>query len=299
MFFIRKWIRDVFGFSGKEINGFLILLPLTVITITSEPLYRMWLANRTDDFTAEQRYLDSVAQLWTTPAFTDSADVEKTLFEFDPNKISVADMQRLGFSESLSGRIARYRQKGGQFRIKADLLKIYGMDSTFYEQLSAYIRLPEETERAKETQLEKQHVQSQKKRLASFDLNQADTTALKSVYGIGSKLAARIIRFREGLGGFIKNDQVKEVYGLDTAVTRQLLKISFIAEDFTPRKINLNTALETEFSAHPYIKKSTAKAIVAYRFQHGKFSDLQELRKLTLLTAEEIDKIVPYLKIAD
>lgn len=294
----KRWVRNVFGFSGKEINGFLILLPLMVILIASEPVYRMWLAGRTDDFATDRRYLDSLAQLWESPPSGDSVKIYP-LFEFNPNNVSIADMKKLGVSENLSTRIANYRQKGGQFRIKADLLKIYGMDSTLYHQLYAYILLPETKERAVYKQHEKPATQSQKIRLASFDLNRADTTTLKSVYGIGSKLATRIIRFREGLGGFIKQEQLKEVYGLDSTVIQQLQKISFIADDFTPGKINLNTANETEFSAHPYIKKSTARAIIAYRFQHGKFADVLELRKLTLLKAEEIEKIVPYLKIAE
>jgi competence protein ComEA len=295
---LKKWVRNLFGFSGKEINGFLILLPLMVILIASEPVYRMWLADRTDDFTADRKHLDSLAQLWKTVPSGDTT-LLASLFEFNPNKVSVTDMQRLGFSESLSTRIANYRQKGGQFRIKRDLLKIYGMDSSLYTQLYAYILLPEKKEKTSDKQHEKSATQSQKTLLASFDLNQADTTKLKSVYGIGTKLASRIIRFREGLGGFVKQEQLKEVYGLDTTVIQQLLKISFIAEDFTPRKINLNTANETEFSAHPYIKKGIAKAILAYRFQHGKFADVQELKKLTLLKKEEADKIIPYLKIAE
>jgi DNA uptake protein ComE-like DNA-binding protein len=295
---LKKWVRNVFGFSGKEINGFLILLPLMVILIASEPVYRMWITNRTDDFSADRHLLDSLAQLWKTVPSRDTALVT-SLFDFNPNKVSVTDMQRLGFSESLSTRIANYRQKGGQFRIKADLMKIYGMDSTLYAQLYAYILLPEEKEKFSDEQHEKTATQSRKTLLTSFDLNQADTTELKSVYGIGSKLASRIIRFREGLGGFVKEDQLKEVYGLDTTVIHHLLKISFIAEDFTPRKINLNTADETEFSAHPYIKKFKAKAIIAYRFQHGSFADVQELKKLTLFKTEEADKIIPYLKIAE
>lgn len=294
----KKWIRNLFGFSGKEINGFLILLPSMLILIASEPVYRMWVVSRTDDFSKEKKYLDSLEQFWTTIPTRDSL-VETTLFAFDPNKVSKNDMVKLGFSESLSIRIANYRQKGGQFRLRRDLLKIYGMDSSFYQRLYPYILLPESKEIVRETQHQKSTTQSQKNRLASFDLNQADTTALKSVYGIGSKLANRIIRFRERLGGFVKHEQVKEVYGLDSTVTAELLKISFIAEDFTPRKIDLNTADETEFSAHPYIKKSVAKAIVAYRFQHGKFSDIEQLKKLTLISAEEIEKIRPYLKIAE
>ena len=49
---LKRWVRNVFGFSGKEINGFLILLPLSAFIIASEPVYRMWVARRTIDFSA-------------------------------------------------------------------------------------------------------------------------------------------------------------------------------------------------------------------------------------------------------
>ena len=46
--------------------------------------------------------------------------------------------------------------------------------------------------------------------IQSVDINTADTTAFISLPGIGSKLAARIVNFRDKLGGFYSIDQVGE-----------------------------------------------------------------------------------------
>jgi len=181
------------------------------------------------------------------------------------------------------------------FRIKSDLLKIYGMDSSFYLQLFPYIQLPENIQ-ARFAE-EKLSLKKPKSVLEPFDLNTADTTQLKSVYGIGTILAVRILKFRDGLGGFVKREQLNEVYGLDSAVTDKLFEVSFIAEGFEPRKINMNTATEKEFSSHPYIKKFMANAIVAYRFQHGNFSSVEDIRKLDRLRDDDINRILPYLKV--
>jgi len=305
---IRKWIRNVFGFSGREVNGFIILLPLTLFIIMAQPVYRWWVSDRTQDFSEDQKILDSLVSRWEQRQnnVDDQASAKKesvVLFAFDPNKVTIKELEMLGFSKILSTRIANYRAKGGQFRVKQDLLKIYGLDSTFYSKLYAYIRLPERKNPGfakKETNLRSEiRRRSGNDLLASFDINKADTSQLKSVYGIGPALAARILKFRDGLGGFIKREQVNEVYGLDSTVVERLLKMAFITNDFVPRKINMNVANEKEFSAHPYIKKAMANAIIAYRFQHGNFDRVEDLRKIAMIKPSDIDRILPYLKVID
>ena len=53
-------------------------------------------------------------------------------FRFNPNTVSVEDLQRLGFSEKQAQAIDHYRKKGGRFRRKADFAKTYVVaDSVF------------------------------------------------------------------------------------------------------------------------------------------------------------------------
>jgi DNA uptake protein ComE-like DNA-binding protein len=279
------------------VNGFIVLLPLMVVIVLSQPLYRLWLSGQPRDFSKDQKMLDSLVAQWEKKP-RPLAATQASLFAFDPNKISIKELQMLGLSEILSTRIANYRQKGGQFRVKSDLLKIYGFDTTFYYRVYTYIRLPEKINGHQS----KKNLPATPRRneiLITFDLNAADTVQLKTIYGIGPVLSKRIIRFRDALGGFIRHEQLNEVYGLDSAVISRLLKVAFITQDFTPKQIDMNTADEKQFASHPYIKKFVARAIVAYRFQHGKFTDVADLHKLNLLRPEDIDKVLPYLKIND
>ena len=300
MEWLKKLIRDWFGFSRTEINGFLILLPLTVLIIFSAPAYHWWQSHRTPDFSAESKKLDSLLTLWDEKEKNDSIissqKTQRVLFAFNPNTSTVEELQKLGFAKILSTRMASYRSKGGEFRVKSDLLKIYGMDSTFYYQVYPYIQLPDAIKETKKDVLTT--TLASKKRLI-FDINTADTSQLKTIYGIGTTLASRIIKFREGLGGFIKHEQFSEVYGLDSAVVNRLMNASFIDQHFMPRKLNINTADEKELSTHPYIKKSLAKAILAYRFQHGEFTDVNDLVKIPIINPEEAQRLIPYLKVKD
>jgi competence protein ComEA len=302
MFFLRRWVRNIFGFSRSQTNGFMVLLPLMAVILFSYPVYHHWINRHTENFAAERAKLDSLMAQWgekKTHAHTaaGASKVVKTRFAFDPNKAPVEALQSLGFSERLSIRVAHYREKGGKFRVKADLLKIYGMDSSFYQQLYPYIELPEKLKKEKQFKNSVSNViNREKKAVVKVDLNLADTSQLKRIYGIGEKLSLRIIRYRSGLGGFTALGQLKEVYGLDSAVVNRLTKAFFIEAGFVPRQININEASAQELSIHPYLSKSIASAIVAYRFQHGNFSSPEELEKIQLLNAETIQKITPYLR---
>lgn len=303
MFFIRKWIRDFFGFSGTEINGFLILLPITAILIFSEPLYRVWVGTRGVPYSEDQKSLDSLITAWENRVEkADPGAVQKLLlFSFDPNTSDVEELMRLGFSERLSNRIAAYRLKGGVFRVKSDLMKIYGLDSTLYKQLYRYIRLPASRLILTESVKVRQSTDSVKgrQRIGSFDINTADTTLLKTVYGIGPRLAARIVKFRDGLGGFIKVGQLYEVYGLDSLVVERLLKVAFIKTDFIPAKININAADEEQLARHPYIRYKLARELINYRYQHGDFQQVSDIKKLWTIDSQDLERVLPYVKLTD
>lgn len=303
---IRRYIRDVFGFSGNEINGFIILLSLMTALIFSEPLYRAWLARTPRPYKKDQQKLDSLlVNADFGPIRPAAAPRQANPFIFDPNTAGVGELDSLGIPGNLANRIAAYRRKGGVFRIKSDLLKIYGLDSPLYHQLYPYINLPvrrrfpfqERTSRAG-SKFEAP-VEHRVSHYDTFDINTADTILLKSVYGIGPKLAARIVKFRESLGGFVRLEQLNEVYGLDSLVVRRLLRVSFIQRDFIPTQINVNIADEKQLSAHPYIRYKIARALVTFRYQHGDFAEVSDIKKLSVLGENEIARLLPYIKVRD
>ncbi|HYG18021.1 MAG TPA: helix-hairpin-helix domain-containing protein [Ohtaekwangia sp.] len=304
MFRLRRVVRDFFGFSRGQINAFILLLPLLTVALFSLPAYRWWLRAQKPQFPADVPLLDSLVAAWDqkegSPSDLPVADTIQK-YPFDPNKVTVADMAALGFSAGLSARIVRYREKGGRFRVKSDVLKIYGMDTAFYDALYPFIELPEKRVFAGESITAKRDANFQKdykkaKAPLLINLNDADTAALKKIYGVGEKRSLRIVKYRELLGGFISLDQLAEVYGLDSAVIKKLSEHTFIAPDFIPRKTNINVLAEKVLATHPYLSVSAAKAIVAYRFQHGDFKSLEDLRKIPMLNDQTIQKISPYLE---
>lgn len=292
---LKAWVRAFFGLSRRETQGFLILLPMMLLSVFIMPTYHLWQTRQKQDFSKEQKELDSLLARWIWEEKQDSIkhEAEHALFTFNPNTATKEDFLNLGFSSYLASRIENYRSKQGRFIIKSDLMKIYGMDSGLYKRVFSFIDLPEERiyEKTELHESKETAIISKEK----FDVNQADTTQLIRVYGIGSKLSQRIIKYRNQLGGFVSMDQLLEVYGLDTSVVNELNRKAFVASDFQPKKIDLNAATEKELSTHPYIKYSLAKAIAAYRFQHGNFNSVEDLKKIALVDETFYNRIKSYL----
>jgi competence protein ComEA len=295
---LKAWIRSFFAFSRTETNALLILLPIMVLLIFSEPAYRYWFTNRPVSFSKDSIRLDSLIATWQwerKDSVTES--IERPLFRFNPNKASKDTLLLLGFSSSLATRMVNYRAKGGVFKIKSDLLKMYGADTLLYRKLYSFIDLPlvagKKTREFPRDSFPKRPIVA----ITKLDLNVADTTQLITVYGIGSKFSKRIVEYRERLGGFVSMEQLNEVYRLDTTAVGRLKKKFFVLPDYRPRQMQLNTVVERELAAHPYFSYKLAAAIVAYRFQHGNFTSIEDLVNLKLVTEKDFQRIKPYITV--
>ena len=129
-----------------------------------------------------------------------------------------------------------------------------------------------------------------------IELNSADTTAFKTLKGVGSYYALKIIEYREKLGGFYEIEQLLEVYGLKPEVITE--NKAFIQLDTSlVVKININTATKEELNNHPYIKWSIANSIILYRANHGKYKSVQNIQNSDLVNADLYRKIVRYLTV--
>lgn len=295
---LKAWIRSIFAFSRSETNALLILLPLMVLLIFSEPAYRYWFTNQELSFSKDSLRLDSLIAKWQWEKLDSiSESIDRPLFSFNPNTASRDSLLQLGFSPSLARRIVNYRTKGGVFKIKSDLLKMYGTDTLLFQKLYSFIDLPLIAEKKRKEFLKDSFPTRPIVAITRLDLNVADTAQLITVYGIGSKFSLRIVEYRERLGGFVSMNQLNEVYRLDTTAIGRLKKKFFVSPGFVPRQIQLNTVTEKELAAHPYISYKLAAAVVAYRFQHGYFASIEDLVNLKLLTEKDFQRIKPYITI--
>lgn len=125
-------------------------------------------------------------------------------------------------------------------------------------------------------------------------LNETDTAVWKKVPGIGSAYAARIVKYRNLLGGFIFVEQLKEVYGISDEVFQKI--IPFVREDDNFTKLNINNLTFKEINAHPYINYKQTKAIMNLRNRKGNIQSTNELAMLDEFTSEDIERIAAYIE---
>ena len=160
-------------------------------------------------------------------------------FAFNPNTVSLEDLQRLGFSRKQAQSIDNYRQKGGVFRRKSDFAKSYVVADSVYKRLEPYISIP------------------------LIDLNQADSAEFDSLPGIGGWFASKIIEHRERLGGYSYKEQLMDIYRFDQEKFAALSDLVTISK---PYRYPLWTLPADSLRLHPYIRNyETAHAIVLFR----------------------------------
>ena len=128
-----------------------------------------------------------------------------------------------------------------------------------------------------------------------IEVNAADTTAFKSLPGIGSYFASRIIKFRELLGGYYQKEQLLEVYGMDSSRYKKFHKYIRVDTSLI-RKININDVEFKELLRHPYLNYTMVKAIFKYKNKVATLASIRELRDKNIISPEKYTQIAPYLR---
>ena len=121
-------------------------------------------------------------------------------------------------------------------------------------------------------------------------LNTADTTALKTIPGIGPYFARKIVQYGERLGGYVNIDQLDEIEDFPLESKQYL-----VIQDAQPKKLNINQLSLNELKRHPYINYYQARAIEDYRRLHGPLKSLNELRLSKDFPPKAIERLMPYV----
>lgn len=130
--------------------------------------------------------------------------------------------------------------------------------------------------------------------LQKVELNSADSAQLEALPMIGSKLAMRIIKYRDRLGGFYAVEQLKEVYGLRDSCFLVIQNRVFV-DSVTRQFLKINYCTLEEMGRHPYFGFRNAKLILKYRKEHQRINSEQELHEIQGLRFESGEKWRFYL----
>jgi competence protein ComEA len=289
MSLMKSHIKNYLSVTKKEWNGMVVLVFIIALVLLLPYAYQF--SHKDNTKINETDFNKAVALL--NKAKMDSSDnkiasdekpANPALFDFNPNDLSANQWKQLGLSEHQIKIIKNYESKGGHFYRNTDLQKIYGITPDDYKRLEPYIDIPQKGE----------YVSTKLKPGATVEINTADSAKLTEVRGIGPSFAMRIIRYRDRLGGFYQKEQLKDVYGVDSAKYAEIIN-QLTVDPAAVTKLKINSISFESLRQFPYLTYKQVNAVIQYRVQHGNYTSVSDMENIAIITPEILHKIGPYL----
>ncbi|MEM1340138.1 MAG: helix-hairpin-helix domain-containing protein [Bacteroidota bacterium] len=290
-----KWLTSRFKYSKQQQSGIFFLLVVVVLLLVVS-VFQNWRSVPAKDASffvdkALQHQFDSLQ------AVSQGAKKEN-LRPFNPNFISDFKGYTLGMSPEEIDRLHVFRQEDRYINSIAEFQKVTQVSDSVLKMISPFFRFPvfRKTYNEKiankgsggtpETLLAKEPIQ---------DLNTATVADLQLINGIGVVLSKRIVKFRNSLGGFLVNEQLYDVYGLEPQVVKRTLKRFQVLNAPKINKININSATVEEIAHLVYFSYDIAENIVTFRKANGKYRSFEDLFNVEGFPVNKIERIALYL----
>lgn len=308
---LKRFLNSFFSLGKSEQRGILVLAILTGLLVIANQFLPLFFSRQEVNqaeflekvkvFQQNQQSLSDSVYLAQQQAKgqLDSAEALKVLkpFKFNPNGLPDSSWLALGFSEKQLATIKNYETKGGRFKSKEDFRKMYGISEGEYLVIEPFIEIPEAEQTTKTAAKKKvayAENHSTKINYLAIELNQADSAQIVENLKFPSWIAARIVKYRNLLGGFYSVDQLNEVYSMKSLEVEKRKK--FIATDTgLIRKIDLNKATFQQLVNHPYISYDLTKQIVEFRQGNGNFNTTYDLVEQQIVPDSLYQKLKHYL----
>ncbi|MBQ2036954.1 MAG: helix-hairpin-helix domain-containing protein, partial [Alistipes sp.] len=303
-------------FTDQQYRGLLILLPIAIVLVAIAVALELL----PDAEQIEVADLPAKQEV----KVVNEAEVEEVVFkEFDPNKFSYEELREAGLPKEVAVGVVRWRSYGKVYRVKEDLALVSGMTDSLYAVLKPFIVIdpsvaakPKEYERKERAEYFAEKSQPEQSQLPKTDslskpkpakeepsfahaeplveLNSADTTALISVRGIGSKSAAEIVKYRDLLGGYHSVEQISELKCVTEQNYEKILQ-QIYCDSCEIRKIDINFAAPKVIARHPYVSAAALRKIIKQRQLKGGWSRIEEMVEDNILSEDEAKRLAPYL----
>ena len=294
---MKQYLKAFFTYSRTEQKGIIFLV---VLLFSSEIIRMNWHRIFPPAPPAELLFSD-ISKDWieTKQKESDSIFHRKTqgrkqlnipslLKPFDPNLLNADGWQAMGFTAKESASITKFVSKGGRFRKKEDLKRLYCMNDQRYEALSPYVQFDSKIKSDRSSPQKTARIP------AMVALNSADSTQLMQLKGIGKFRASQIVRRRNQLGGFWNTNQLLEIKNFPDSTYREIQPYLTL-DTSNIKKFSVNQVKFEELQKHPYFWYGVAKSIVNYRIKHGPFRKPSDLQSIYAIKPEQLEKLVHYL----
>ncbi|HSP41066.1 MAG TPA: helix-hairpin-helix domain-containing protein, partial [Gillisia sp.] len=208
-----KDLRSHFVFNKSQRNGiFLLVIVIVILQLTYFFGSRSTIPlPESDDpeLAIFQKKIDSIK-------LVKKAGDTLRIFPFNPNFLTDYRGYTLGMSVEEIDRLHAFRAEDKWVNSAADFQKVTGVHDTVLEKISPYFRFPDWVTNSRPAVTSRPAATgNESSSLNKQDLNSASVEDLTAVRGIGETLAKRIVNYRNRIGGFIDDIQLKDIYGLN------------------------------------------------------------------------------------
>ena len=288
-----KGFKSHFVFNKSQRNGILFLV-LLIIGLQAGYFFLDLSAEESlspeqlEEIVLFQRQIDSLKK----EAALKGKD---TSFSFNPNFISDYKGYTLGMSPEEIDRLHAFRAQDKWVNSKEDFQEVTKISDSLLSAISPLFSFPEWVENSTARISSRQEYPTET-REEPRDLNRATAAELREVYGVGEVLSERIVNYRESIGGFNHEIQLKDVYGLSPEVVERITN-KFSVFKPVEEKQDLNSISLIDLSALPFFGYELARKIIKYRDSTGRITSFEELNELTGFPEDKLDRIKLYLDI--
>jgi len=211
-----------------------------------------------------------------------------SLREFDPNTADSAQLQALGISSFVLGNILKYREKGGVFRQKSDLAKIYGLNQDTYKKLKPYILLPE----AERVSPAAEQVSPGPERVSpAAEQTPRESMTFEQTKTWSEEAKDRLEEAKDRLPESEKTIHQQTEIELTAPVANRALsagdKKAYRPEAFS-KVCRINTADTADLMQYPGIGRYTASRILDYRNRLGGYCSPNQLDEISGIYPENL-----------
>lgn len=282
-------------FSREHRSGIFLLLILILFGqlsyfFLSENLFQKKEIKEDKVWLLVQNEIDSLKQI--------SATKKDTIYPFNPNFITDYKGYKLGLSVAEIDRLHQFRSQNKYVNSSEDFQKVTKVSDEVLHKISPYFKFPDWVVNKSVSTSEKFHkfLPKEKNTIVQKDINLATREDLIAVYGIGEKLADKILVEKEKLGGFVSMEQFQFMWGISPEAIEDLQKRFFVQNNTSIKKIAINDLSMKELAKFPYFNYALAKEIVVYRTMNNGIKEIADLTKIKGMPNEKIKIIALYLE---
>jgi competence protein ComEA len=288
----QGWDTDWIIFSGKTRRGAILFLIFFILAgVMARYLFSAFSSNK-----AEVIYF---SVLESDPIRLDTLKKNKSasFFQqkkkkiivvptelFNPNDLLSEDWMEMGFSAKQAASIVNFKDKIGGFQSKYDVAKVYAISDEIFEELKPVINLPDSLP----------HRAKKEWKNYPINLNRASKSALQRIKGVGPFYAARIVEYRDRLGGFYDVEQLMEINQMPQDLVSEVKQQVTELNTADMIRMDLNTVELGDLSRHPYIRISVAREIISFRELMSGYNQVEELLRLETINEALYEKLKHY-----